>query len=107
MTDLNAIEARYARALDAKPSKGDFTPDGISALTDSVADVGHLLREVKRLQGVLDRSLCPHGSDGDYLCALVHLDEASLSARAETAEAIVRRVRALASDDLLRALGLT
>ena len=47
--DLDAIRARYQRALDAKPSKGDYTPAGIDAITDSVCDIPDLLRELERL----------------------------------------------------------
>jgi len=49
VADLDAIRARYSRALDAKPSKGDYTPAGIAAITDSVADIPDLLAEVERL----------------------------------------------------------
>ena len=49
MPDLDAIRARYQRALDAKPSKGDYTPAGIDAITDSVCDIPDLLRELERL----------------------------------------------------------
>ncbi len=48
--DLDAIRARYQRALDAKPSKGDYTPAGIDAITDSVCDMPDLLRELERLE---------------------------------------------------------
>lgn len=44
--DLVAIADRYRRALDAKPSKGDISPDGIAAITDSVADVPDLIAEL-------------------------------------------------------------
>ena len=30
--DLDAIRARYDRAIEAKPSKGDYTADGIAAI---------------------------------------------------------------------------
>lgn len=46
---MAAISRRYSRALDAKPSKGPMTADGVAAITDSVADVPELLREVERL----------------------------------------------------------
>jgi len=49
------IKARYQRALDAKPSKGDYTPAGIDAITDSVCDIPDLLAEVDRLT----RRTCP------------------------------------------------
>jgi len=49
MIDLDAVRARYSKALDAKPSKGPMTPDGIAAITDSVADIPDLLHEVERL----------------------------------------------------------
>lgn len=48
MIDLAEIEARYSRALDAKPGKGPITERGIAAITDSVCDVPDLLAEVKR-----------------------------------------------------------
>lgn len=68
--DLTAVAERYHRALDAKPSKGEIGPDGIAAITDSVADVPELLAEVRRLRGWRDR--------------------------AEAAEAALERVRGLA-----------
>lgn len=46
--DLTAIAERYHRALDAKPSKGDYTPQGIAAITDSVADVPELLAALEQ-----------------------------------------------------------
>ncbi len=47
--DLRAVMARYSRALDAKPSKGEITADGIAWITDSVADVPQMLAEIERL----------------------------------------------------------
>ena len=49
MVDLDAVRARYSRALDAKPGKGDYAPDGIAAITDSVCDIPDLLAEIERL----------------------------------------------------------
>ncbi len=51
--DLTAVQARYSRALDAKPGKGPYTERGIAALTDSVCDVPDLLAEVERLNQAL------------------------------------------------------
>lgn len=51
MVDLDAVRARYSRALDAKPSKGDYTPAGIASITDSVADIPDLLRLIDELGG--------------------------------------------------------
>ena len=48
--DLGAVMARYSKALDAKPSKGQISADGIAALTDSVCDVPQLLAEIERLR---------------------------------------------------------
>ena len=48
--DLTAVTERYHRALDAKPSKGEITPGGIAAITDSVADVPEMLAEIRRLR---------------------------------------------------------
>ena len=45
--DLDAIRARYDRAIEAKPSKGAYTADGIAAITDSVCDVPELLKALK------------------------------------------------------------
>ncbi|MFB7798953.1 hypothetical protein [Isoptericola sp. NPDC056134] len=47
--NLDEIARRYSAALNAKPSKGEWTQRGIDALTDSVSDVGGLLDEVQRL----------------------------------------------------------
>ena len=74
--DLTAVTERYHRALDAKPSKGEITPGGIAAITDSVADVPELIAEVRRLRGWRDR--------------------------AEAAEAAIERVRDLARLSLRR-----
>jgi hypothetical protein len=51
--DLAAVEARYSRALDAKPGKGPYREKGITALTDSVCDVPDLLAEIDRLNQAL------------------------------------------------------
>jgi len=53
--NLDAVRARYSRALDAKPSKGEWEPDGIAAITDSVADIPDLLAEIQRVVA----SSCP------------------------------------------------
>ncbi|QAY70045.1 hypothetical protein [Xylanimonas protaetiae] len=47
---MAAIGARYQRALDAKPSKGEYTQKGIDALTDSVCDVPDLLAVIQRVR---------------------------------------------------------
>ena len=47
--DLHAIAERYHHALNAKPSKGPYTEQGIAAITDSVSDVPELLAEIERL----------------------------------------------------------
>lgn len=50
MTDLDAVEARYSAALDARPSKGlEIGSADYTALTDAVADVPDLVAEVRRL----------------------------------------------------------
>ena len=46
--NVDEIRERYQRALDAKPSKGDYTPAGIDALTDSVCDIPDLLDQNRR-----------------------------------------------------------
>lgn len=46
--DLPAVAARYSRALDAKPGKGELTH--VDWLIDSVADIPDLLREVEDLR---------------------------------------------------------
>ncbi len=46
--------------------------------------------EVQRLRDTLAASYCEHGSSGSYLCELIHMDESSLSARADAAEAVLR-----------------
>lgn len=51
---LDAVGGRYSRALDAKPSKGDFSPRGIDALTDSVCDVPPLVAVAKAALDVAD-----------------------------------------------------
>jgi hypothetical protein len=45
--ELAEIEARYSRALDAKPGKGPIPPEGIDAIIDSVCDVPVLVAEVR------------------------------------------------------------
>lgn len=47
--NIDEIRARYQRALDAKPSKGDYTQAGIDAITDSVCDIPDLLSKVDQL----------------------------------------------------------
>ena len=68
--NVDEIRERYQRALDAKPSKGDYTPAGIDALTDSVCDIPELLDQNRRyanqiantshaLQAALDEYVTP------------------------------------------------
>ncbi len=46
--DLAAVEARYAAALDARPSKGvEIGSAGYTALTDAVADIPALVEAVR------------------------------------------------------------
>ena len=47
--DLDAVRARYWKALDAKPSKGDMTEAAIAAVIDSHCDVMDLVKEIERL----------------------------------------------------------
>lgn len=90
--DLKAIAVRYSRALDTKPGKGDFTSSSkaYATMADCVCDVPQLLAEVERLRDTLAASYCEHGSTGYYLWTLIHMDEGSLSARADTAELALR-----------------
>lgn len=121
--NLDAIRERYRKALDAKPSKGDYTPEGIDAIVDSVCDVPELLAEVDRLReqvlpdpkgGCVCRS---HSEDrgGGYFELMVEYEPAcpehsehvynprsgvwefDATARAEAAEQAVQRVRDLAA----------
>lgn len=69
--DLDAIRARYQRALDAKPSKGDYTPAGIDAITDSVCDIPDLLRELERLGDQNCRYANRIANNGHMLQALI------------------------------------
>lgn len=68
--NVDEIRERYQRALDAKPSKGDYTPAGIDALTDSVCDIPELLDQNRRyanqianfghqLQALIDEHVTP------------------------------------------------
>ncbi len=68
--DIDAIRNRYQRALDAKPSKGDYTTAGIEAITDSVCDIPDLLAQNRRyansianmsktVQAVIDEHVTP------------------------------------------------
>lgn len=50
--NLEEIWGRYEAALEARPSKGEWTPKQIAALTDAVADVPSL---VKRLEELTER----------------------------------------------------
>ena len=54
MTDLAVIEARYSKALDAKPGKGEITAAGIAAITDSVCDIPELVERVKAAEAERD-----------------------------------------------------
>jgi len=48
--DLDAIEARYGKALDAKPSKGYIDP---APLWDSVCDIPDLIAALRRHPAVV------------------------------------------------------
>ena len=89
--DIEDIKARYQAALDAKPSKGDYTDAGIAALTDVVQAVidEHVTPRAQRLdvihqlaQGIADAygDAWPHiggcqgdGADGCPLCRILAL----------------------------------
>lgn len=55
--DLDAVAERYHKALNAKPSKGDYDAKGMAAITDSVADVPELLALVNELGGADNASI--------------------------------------------------
>lgn len=103
---LDAIRERYQKALDAKPSKGDYTPAGIDAITDSVCDIPILLAEVDRLTSAVHMyadKLAEHECEAAAVAELgVALEETSNNAadyfdRALAAEQAVERVRDLAA----------
>ena len=100
--DLKEIAARYSKALDAKPGKGDISPDGIAALTDSVCDVPQLLAEVERLtrwkseawpvmEGMQDLGAALGLRLGEFITGPAAVDAVvKLRARADAAEAALR-----------------
>ena len=104
----DAIRERYQKALDAKPSKGDYTPEGIDAIVDSVCDVPDLLAEVDRLTrwkaealpvmtGLQELGKALGLTLGESITGASAVDAAhALRARAEAAEQAVERVRELA-----------
>ena len=106
--NLDAIRERYQKALDAKPSKGDYTPEGIDAIVDSVCDVPDLLAEVDRLTrwkaealpvmtGLQELGKALGLTLGESITGPSAVDAAhALRARAEAAEQAVERVRELA-----------
>ena len=113
--NVDEIRERYQRALDAKPSKGDYTPAGIDALTDSVCDIpdllvelGDLLAEVDRLTrwkaealpvmtGLQELGKVLGLTLGESITGPSAVDAAhALRVRAEAAEQAVERVRELA-----------
>ena len=112
--NLDAIRERYQQALDAKPSKGDYTPAGIDALTDSVCDIPDLLVELGDLLAEVDRLTRWKAEALPVMTGLQELGKAlgltlgesitgpsavdaahALRARAEAAEHAVQRVREL------------
>lgn len=79
--DIEDIKARYQAALDAKPSKGDYTDAGIAALTDSVYDIPDLLDQNRRyanrianmghvVQAVIDEHVTPRAQRLDVIYRL-------------------------------------
>lgn len=52
--NLEDIETRYVAALEAKPSKGPWTSQGVSALCDSVADVQTLLNALGKIEEIVE-----------------------------------------------------
>jgi len=54
MIDLDAVEKRYSKALDAKPGKGPITEDGIAAITDSVCDVPELVKAIRDVRKIVE-----------------------------------------------------
>ena len=102
--DLDEVARRYSAALNAKPSKGEWTQRGIDALTDSVSDVGALLAEVERWRMYRDAEFERLGvalAERDAARREESLSDAAnteLNVRLMKAEAQVQAVRELADD---------
>ena len=47
---LQEVWDRYEHALEARPSKGDWTAEQAKVLADSVSDIPGLVKEVERLE---------------------------------------------------------
>lgn len=106
--ELGPVMARYSRALDAKPSKGEITADGIAAITDSVCDVPRLLAEIERLtnwkasaltvmDGLQELGQALGLPLGERITGpLARAAAEALNTRAEAAEAAIDRVREMA-----------
>ena len=52
--DMDAVWARYEKALEARPAKGPWTGENASALADSCADVPGLVKEIEGLKVQLE-----------------------------------------------------
>lgn len=63
---LDAIDARYSRALDAKPGKGPIVK--VEALWDSACDVPDLLRALRAVLDLHREFTCSRGA-GQGFCA--------------------------------------
>ncbi|GAA2180930.1 hypothetical protein GCM10009785_13740 [Brooklawnia cerclae] len=96
---IDAARARYQRALDAKPSKGAYTADGIAALTDSVCDVPLLLDEIERLHArrgfddALHRRLADPEVRAGYDASRIERSKREVSADFVRADVLERGIR--------------
>ncbi len=92
--DLDAVEARYSRALDAKPGKGEYSPDGIAAIVDSHCDVRELVAEIRALRTQVSR---PAGdpTDREIVDAIMSLDWPGVLEWGPTDAELVTAVRGL------------
>lgn len=59
--ELERIEQRFSRCLDAKPSKGPATQRTVEALIDSACDVPDLVREIRHLRIAIGAARSIHG----------------------------------------------
>ena len=92
MTDLAVIEARYSKALDAKPGKGEITAAGISAITDSVCDIPELVERVKVAKAAVARVRELHRAhrctdDPLFECLIIHGGECARVGRCAECDA--------------------
>src|SRR5690606_25184759 len=89
--NLREILARYSKALDARPSKGEWTTDQVAIVADSACDVPDLVKALEEAEKELRHRELHHFE--------VEQENAELKAQIERVRELHKKVPVYDSDD--------